>query len=99
MEITKSYIVIAAKKNEKYTNGRRKEEQSVLGERVGIEQSIPVANSNAVLSSLVGTIQRCQVNVGRRLVDIGVTMRCTEYTVFGWQLDSFYKTMKVLTCG
>ena len=71
--------MITIKQNQKNTTRRRQEHQPILGECVGVDQSKPrVLVSDLVLILLDISIKGRKVNIGRGLIDAGVSMRCLE---------------------
>jgi hypothetical protein len=70
--------VIATKENQDDANGRREKEQPILRKHVIIEHTPTIALANFVLNRLIMSIKRRQVNVGRRFVDIDISVGCAE---------------------
>ena len=74
--------MIAAEENQNRANSRREKEQPVFREAIRVKQPITIADANTILSSLVVSIQGSEVNIGRRLVDVYIPVRGTEYAGF-----------------
>jgi hypothetical protein len=90
--------MITAEENQNRANSRREKEQPVFREGIGVKQPITVTDANTILSSLVVPIQGSEVNIGRRLVDVNIPVRGTEYTSFAL-ISRFSTTTNGPTCG
>jgi hypothetical protein len=67
-----AHVVVSAKEDEQGAHGRGQKEEPVLGKDVFFQSAGTVPSANAVLVLLVIAVQRCEVDVGRGLVDRGV---------------------------
>jgi hypothetical protein len=75
--------VVPIEQHKQCASCRRKKQNPILCERIRPKCAVPIANSDAVLILHVIPIQGREVNVGRRLVDVGVAMRGAEHAE-GW---------------
>ena len=70
--------MIAVEQNQENADGGGKQEQPVLREHIRVQQTPAVAHADFVLILLVDAIERGKVDVGGRLVDVDVIVRCAE---------------------
>ena len=73
-----AYVVIAVEQNQQDADGGGKHTQPALREDIRVQQTPTVADADFVLFLLVDAIERGEVDVGGRLVDVGVLVRCAE---------------------
>ena len=72
--------MIPVKQHQQHTDRRREQQQPILRERIGVEHTAPVTNTDLVLHLLVVAIERREVNVRGRLVDVDVLVGRAEDT-------------------
>ena len=70
--------MIAVEQNQENADGGRKQTQPILREYIRVQQTPTVAHADFVLLLLVDAIERGEVDVGGRFVDVDVLVRCAE---------------------
>lgn len=75
-----AHVVVPVEQHEEHRDSGREQQEAVLRERIGVEHTAPVTNTDLVLHLLVVAIERRKVNVRGRLVDVGVLVGCAEDT-------------------
>ena len=72
--------MVAVEQDKEDADGGREEQESVLGERIGLEEpAAKLRHADLVLRLLVVTVQGRKIDVGRCVVDVDVLMRRPEY--------------------
>ena len=70
--------MVTAEEDEDHAAGGREEKQSVLCENVGVKETSAISNSDFVLSLLVVTVKRREIDVRGCFVNVDIMMRSTE---------------------
>jgi len=73
--------VITVEQNQENANGGREQEQPILREYIGAQQTATVAHADFVLFLLVDAVEWGKVDVGGRLIDVYVVVIGSEDAV------------------
>lgn len=70
--------MIAVEEDQEHGDGGRQQEQSILREDIGKQQTATIADTDFVLLRLIDAIEGSEVDVGRGLVDVHVFVTGAE---------------------
>jgi hypothetical protein len=74
--------VIAIKQHKQSADSRWQHKKALFSEGIGVEKSSAVIHTKIALSGFIIAVQRCEVGIRRRLIDIYFTrlVGCAEKT-------------------
>ena len=71
--------MIAIEENQENRDSGREQEQPLLCEHIGFQHTTPVELANLLLLILISTVERGEIDVGRSVIDVDVTVIGSEY--------------------